>query len=44
MGRDGIPVQSATELACAATGLGSCAGLAAFPGMAFASARVAAVD
>jgi len=41
---DGIPVQSAAELACAAPGLGSCAGLGAFSGMACASSRVAAVD
>lgn len=44
MGRDGIPVQSAAELACATTGLGSCARLATFSRMACASSRMAAVD
>jgi hypothetical protein len=41
---NGISVQSAAELAYAATGLGACAWLAAFAGMACASSRVAAVD
>jgi hypothetical protein len=41
---DGIPVQSAAKLACATAGLGSSAGLAAFPGMACASPGVAVVD
>jgi hypothetical protein len=41
---DGIPVQSTAKLACAASGLGSFAGLASFPGMACPSPGLAAGD